>query len=102
MEDRMVLVNNDLPCRLTGVSSHFDTCSPPGAKAVKYVRNRNTEWYCSDCLKFIFPIWIRQAGTVFPVCEVCFYEQRLKEACGDVEILGELPKAIAVDNDLAA
>jgi hypothetical protein len=65
---------------------------PPGASSVRAVYNRGTGYYCQACLRFIVPVWIRQATVIFPACRVCFEEELLKEAHGDVAILANMAK----------
>src|SRR5271166_3474106 len=53
------------------LSNHSEDL-PPGASAVKSILNRGTGWYCTDCLMFIVPMYIRQGKLIYPVCRVCF------------------------------
>lgn len=94
----MVEINQDLPRRLdhnklvlldtqptSGTQAESKSCqtpfnkafddAPPGAGAVVYTRNRNTEWYCRACNRFIIPVWIRQAKHIYPSCYTCFCEE---------------------------
>lgn len=66
----------------------------PGARHVKYLKNKGSEYYCTKHKMFVWPLFVRHEHYTYPTCEDCFLEdlQARGKFIGDYEEIDGVEK----------